>query len=700
MRCLLLVFLFFVIPHSVLAQGVATLIADSVELEGDTQLIARGNVEVLFGETRLSAREIQFDANSDRLQIVGPLFIQTEDGAVLSADRASLDPKLENGLLRGARLVLNRKLQLAANQIDRVDGRYSQLFRTAVTSCQICSNEPPLWSIRAERVIHDSEEKQIYFENARFLVRDFPIFWLPRMRLPDPTLTRATGFLIPRIRTTNRLSTGVKIPYFFVLNDHRDLTITPYLSSETKTLEARYRQAFLSGELEINAAASRDQLVPGTVRNYLFSSGQFDLPYEFSMTFDVETASDPAYLVDYGYLSKDRLDSAISILRLKENSLTIGSLTYYETLRDSETNDTLPPFVADLKYERRDNLAVGGTLNFLVDADLLVRPDDGSGPNSRDVARASADLEWENRWILNSGLVFNGSAGLSTDLFVIGDDASFDTSLMRATPSFTTSVRLPLIRKESGTTQTLEPIVALAWSNPIGDTPPNEDATRPELDQGNLLLPDQIPGQDVGEEGFRAAFGLNYSRSTDDGTLSRLALGRVLRSEPNLAFTESSGLDGRASDWMIAGEYRNQTGLRFEGRALLAEDFRPTLATGQLDWTTDRLSLAASYIWQEADAALGSGTLSEWSFDTAYQASEAWKFSFDTRYDVVADGPTRAGIGVEWRNECVIFDLSVSRRFTSSSTVEPSTDYGLSVALTGFSAGRSGISSFDRCNNN
>jgi len=118
---------------------------------------------------------------------------------------------------------LDQQLQLAAHQINRAEGRYSQLYKVAVTSCHVCDDRPPLWSIRAERVVHDTEERQLYFTNATLRLRDTPIFWLPRMRLPDPSLTRATGFLIPSLRTTDQLGTGLKTPYFIRLGDHRDV---------------------------------------------------------------------------------------------------------------------------------------------------------------------------------------------------------------------------------------------------------------------------------------------------------------------------------------------------------------------------------------------------------------------------------------------------------------------------------------------
>ena len=56
-----------------LAQETATLISDSLEITGDTRLIADGNVEVYFKGRRLRAERIVFDQKTDRLEITGPI---------------------------------------------------------------------------------------------------------------------------------------------------------------------------------------------------------------------------------------------------------------------------------------------------------------------------------------------------------------------------------------------------------------------------------------------------------------------------------------------------------------------------------------------------------------------------------------------------------------------------------------------------
>ena len=70
-------------------------------------MVAEGNVEVFFDGTRMSARRITFDQATDSLTIEGPIFIVASDGTILTATEASLDPQLRNGILHGARLVLN-----------------------------------------------------------------------------------------------------------------------------------------------------------------------------------------------------------------------------------------------------------------------------------------------------------------------------------------------------------------------------------------------------------------------------------------------------------------------------------------------------------------------------------------------------------------------------------------------------------------
>ena len=687
MRFILAILL--ILPSLVWSQGAATLVADDVRVAGDNRLIATGNIEVFYDGTRLSAAQVIYDGDTDRLSITGPILIQTPDGTIFTAERAALDPTLENGMLRGARLVLNQQLQMAANQIDRVDGRYSQLYKVAVTSCQVCNTRPPLWEIRAETIIHDEAEKQLYFTNTQFVVRGVPIIWLPRMRLPDPTLTRATGFLLPELRRNDQLDTGIKLPYFIKLGDHRDLTVTPYLSRETRTLQTRYREAFFAGDIEINAAITRDTLQDDR-RSYLFAQGNFDLGRDYKLKFDIEATSDDAYLLDYGYSEKDRLDSAIKILRVRDTGLTLADITYYQTLRDDEDNASLPPLVGNLAYEKRWFDGAGGVIRFGATGDTAYRYGATDGDAARDVSRFGLRASYARDVVTRNGLVANGAIGARADWYRIGDDTTY-TDGLRVVPFASATLQYPLATvTASGAQHLVEPTVAFAWSDASGITPPNEDSTRAELDQGNLFALSRFAADDAVETGARAAVGITWTRVGPQGAQSSLTFGRVLRAQDVGAFNPSSGLDGQSSDWLLAGQYKAPFGFEIDGRTLFDDDASLTRAATLIGWDNDWLGLNAAYIWQAADPTESRpNAVSEWTLDSRVQVAPAWEVRLNTRYDLANDRPARAGIGVAYKNECVTVDLSASRRYTSSSTVEPSTDYKLSINLNGFSAGKS-----------
>ncbi len=688
---LFLALLICLLPALASAQATASLVADSVTVTADKQLIAEGNVQVFYDGTRLSASRITYDQTADRLIIEGPIIIVSPEGTVLSADRADMDPKLENGLLRGARLVLDQQLQLAANDIERVDGQYSALRQVAATSCQVCGNRPPLWEIRAASVIYDEAEHQIYFKDSTFLIRGVPVFWLPQMRLPDPTVERATGFLIPSIVTTDQLGFGLRVPYFITIGPSRDLTLIPYVSPQTRTLEFRYRQAFLNGDLALTGAISRDSLEPGETRGYIFAESSFDLGNDYRLGILVEAVSDPSYLLDYNFSDQDRLNSGLRLTRVQDNSLLRADITWYETLRADEENETLPPFVGEWTWEHRYTPdRIGGILTLSSGAQSFFSPGAVTGPDGLDMVRLGGTADWQNTWILPSGVVAKAAGRLDGYAYAIANDPGYDSLVTQAAPAAAVTLSWPLIRTSGGVSNLIEPMAALGWNAILGGDVPNADSTLVEFDQANLFALTRFPGLDAHEFGTRATLGLNWTRVGLNGNESTMTVGRIWRSTIDDQFTETSGLRYTKSDWLVAGQFDLSGGFSLNARTILNPELDLSRTEARLDWANPILAVGAAYIFLPPDVGEDRpAAISEWTVDAAYEIDDRWEIRASGRYNVAADEPAYAGLGVGWRNECVTVDLSLFRRYTSSSIVDPTTSLGLSVNLNGFSAGRS-----------
>lgn len=690
----LMIFLLTTLPA--LAQDKASLVADSLQIQGNNTLIAQGHVEIFFQGQKLIAKKVVFDQATNRLTIEGPLVLTDGKGSYILASQADLSADMTTGVLTSARLVLQQQLQIAAAEIQRVDPRYTVMQRVVASSCKICAaSAAPLWEVRAKRIVHDKVEQQLYFDQAQLRLGDVPIFYIPRLRMPDPTLKRASGFLIAQLKTNTNFGTGISLPYFIKIGDSRDLTLTPFFTTNgSHSLNLRYRQAFATGAIELNGAISNDNLRPSDTRGYLLASGDFALPRDFKLHFSGEVVSDPGYLLDYGLDAPDRLDSRIEITRTRRNEYIAGRLIAFHSIRAGEDNAVLPRLVGDLTYHRRFSLGTwGGAGGFQLQTHAHDRSStdathDSNGDgimDGRDMQRLSLRADWRKNMQLTNGMEFAVLGEAAADFYQIGQDAVYQGTNTRLHGALAAELRWPLLKTSAkGVAQVLEPVMQVVLAANPGSSIPNEDSALVEFDEGNLFALSRFPGSDEVENGFRANLGVNYLRQDPAGWTLGLTAGRVLRKEDLGQFSAGSGLSGISSDWMAAWQL-DMARLNVTNRLLFDDNLSMTKAELQSSFAGKRLGLSTGYVHTVADALENRlAPISELTLGSTYKFTDTWTGSFDGRYDLENQRAAKAGVGLTFRNECLLVDLSLSRRFTSSSNVSATTDFGLSVELLGF----------------
>ncbi|MEM9248105.1 MAG: LPS assembly protein LptD [Pseudomonadota bacterium] len=667
----------------------ATLLADEVAIDAEGRLVATGNVEALQGNARLTASKVIYDREADALEIEGPIVLTTDDRTLVLASAAEISPSLRDGLLRSARVVLDSRVQLAAPEINRVGGRYLQLNNVVASSCEVCGKNPvPLWQIRARRVINDELEQQLYFDDARFEVYGVPVFYLPRLRLPGPGLERATGFLVPQFTSSSEIGQGVKLPYFIALDPSYDLLLTPHVTTgPTATLEARYRHVFRSGQLQFDGALSRDDLRPGETRGYLFGAGAFTLPRNYRLRFDVEAASDSAYLDDYDITGKDRLDSAIALTRGRRDQWFGAETIYFNVPGADLSNEIRPTLLADIEWARRFTPAgLGGVGTFELTAHGHERPSEAD-VIGRDVARVTARLGWRGDRIGPAGLVFAGEAGALAEYTNFGDDSTAPDPELRLIPAAAVELRWPWARAGArGASHLIEPVAQLVWTpdDAVAERP-TEESVQLELDAGNLFALSRFPAYDEVEAGLRANLGIGYTFANPDGWSFGVTAGRVVRAEDLGQFDGYAAFEGTVSDWMLGVDLALNESLSFSTRSLFDDDLSADRVETRLGWSSDKLDLAGSYAWLAASPAEERRqVINQWRFDGAYRVNERWRASADVSYDLTLERRAEAEIGVEYRTECITLDFGWRQRFTSATQENPSEGFTFEIALAGF----------------
>jgi LPS-assembly protein len=369
------------------------------------------------------------------------------------------------------------------------------------------------------------------------------------------------------------------------------------------------------------------------------------------------------------------------------------SVTEFRTLRDLEISirDALPDRQIETSYQRDlPSPRFGGLTTIRIDAAALNRPssDDIIG---RDMSRIGFGVDWSRRSVLGRGLVVDTEAALRIDAYNIGQDSRFETNSLRAAPRVATELRWPHARTiSSGVSEILEPILRLDIANISGDDVPLEDSRIVEFDEANLFAPSRFPGIDGIEDGSRAAVGVNWHRSDPSGWEANFAFGRVASLDGTLEFSDTSGgADADQSEWLLAGRLSFGDRLWVSSRSLFDDNVDFTLSETRVDWQADRGMLTSSYLFAQPEPVAGRfEKLAEWAFGGALDLNENWTANADWRYDLNEGRAARAGLGVDFSTDCIRIDLSVSRRYATSTSVTPTTDFSFRVSLLGVGNGQ------------
>lgn len=682
---------------SAVAENITNLIADEIKINQAGELVASGAVTVWYEDRKVTASSITYASKNDKLIIRGPVRIIDNQSTMILADQAELSEDLKVGIIKSAKIILGYQVQIAAAKVLQKDARYSEAFNIAATSCHVCINKTPLWQIRARKIVQDKFEKQIYFEHAQLRVLDIPVFYLPFMRLPDPSLKRATGFLAPKLKTSSVLNTGIKIPYFIRLNKHKDFTITPFYSPKTKTIEYRYRQAYTSGFMLIEGALTRDALIPNKNRGYILSDTSLILQNGYNLGIQLQAVSDPSYLFEYDFAQLDRLNTKLELSRSMRYQNSEVKLSNYHSLRENENNATQPTLVAEGAIESRLNPdmikgEIGLEANFLKSyrySDLNNDgPDSDTLVDGYDTTRLSLLSNWDHGWEIANGIIlhFENEFGLSQ--YYVQQHADIGPKATRMFGVGAVGLRWPWYRINSnGGIGIVEPQIQLVRSVSSNSAVPNDDSTQVEFDEGNLFRLNRAPGLDLIENGSRLNVGLAGSQFMDSGSNLSWKIGRVLRSEALSTFPSGSGLSNSISDWLLATNFQQKNGIELINRALIASDGVVTKSETSLKVNRNQHQIRATHVELTKDSNISQNqSLSSVTLEWNYNLNSNWRSDSKFQFDSNIGRLSKLELGLRYENECVNVDLSSSRSFSTSSTLIDKTDFTLSVELTGFSS--------------
>lgn len=491
------------------------------------RVAAVGNVQIYYNGSILEANKVIYDQKTKRLRAEGNARLTEPNGQVSYGEIMELSDDYRDGFVDSLRVDAAQQTSIAAARAERSAGNFSIFHSGVYTACEPCKDDPkkpPLWQIKAARIIHDQGEKMLYFEQASLEFYGKPLVYLPYFSAPDPTVKRKSGFLAPSFSSSDKIGAAVAIPYFWALAPNYDLTLTPmFTTRQGPLLEAEWRQRTADGAFLIRGAGIKqwDQgyfvhddgtPTPGyrEFRGSLESSGQFNLSDKWGWGWDIVAPSDKTFFQDYNInrlQTKDLIRNApsegISQLYLTgrgDRSYFDARTMYFYGFSEFDIQSQIPIVhpVIDYSYTFGQPI-LGGELSYRMNLTSLSREQasfdaitqaavnhDFCAP-SADPARTipgncvlrgfpgiysrfSAETTWRRSITDPLGQVFTpflyargDVASLSIDPTAAVDNflPEGDTNLVRAMPAAGLEYRYPFIGVQSWGTQTIEPIAQI-----------------------------------------------------------------------------------------------------------------------------------------------------------------------------------------------------------------------------------------------
>ena len=178
------------------------------------------------------------------------LYIDSEKKEIIGSDVSAFinDEKFKFDEKNNPRIMANT---IKSNNRESVFGK--SIFTLCGYRTSKEKDKCPPWTIQATKMKHDNLKKTIYYDNALIKVYNIPIFYLPKLSHPDPSVKRRSGFLPPTLTDTKNLGSGLSVPYYLALNEDKDFTFTNKLYvNENPLFMGEYRQAFKNSNLMMN----------------------------------------------------------------------------------------------------------------------------------------------------------------------------------------------------------------------------------------------------------------------------------------------------------------------------------------------------------------------------------------------------------------------------------------------------------------
>jgi LPS-assembly protein len=673
--------------------------ADEVNYDNENSIVtADGNVEIAQGETIILADHVLYDQAKNVVIARGNVSMADSTGSVYFADEMALEEGMKQGVVAHFKARLSDNSLFSANAAKKYDENVTELHKAIYSPCPVCAGDTdsnPLWQMRADHVVVDTEQQKVSYDDAFMEIYGVPVLYTPYFSHPTPNADNKSGLLTPTFKQSTNLGSVYKQPYYYTISPDKDITLTPILTTlEGPVLAGEYRQMFNNGKMAFDGSITQPQTRDAggatdkgqNFRGHLNAIGDFNYDETTDWGFDLHRTSDDTYLRRYDFSQDSLLTSKIYANKYDfindggRSTASVQALKFDGLTADD--NAKRAPIVlplADFNWQsplrnNGDRFSLSGNLMSLTRQ---------QGAESR---RLSATAGWNLPYISSDGQVIEFEAHLRNDIYSVTDQVlpngtNYNGQTGRILPEASVTWRYPLISRSGNTSVTIEPIVMLSASPNGGNSSkiPNEDSQVPEFNTSNLFSPNRYSGYDQVETGSQLSYGLRGQAQIYNDKYIDWLLGQNYHTDTSSNFPFSNDPNSHLSD------YVGKIGLNYDPftlsyRTRLNKD---TLAFNQNEVDASAyyypFSISTSYLRLNNNITLGDKE--ELSGALNVNLTKNWQWGLATTRDLKISQPVSASTNLIYQNECIYILNTLAKTYTQDRDIKPAITYLFRVSF-------------------
>ena len=571
-------------------------------------------------------------------------------------------------------------------------GNITVLDKAIFTSCGFNDKCPP-WSIKAEKIIHDKNQKKIIYDNSVLKIYDIPVFYFPKFFHPDPTVKRQSGLLQPRLNNSNILGSSLSVPYYKVINTNKDITFKPtFFDSDIYMFQNEYRQenrkSSLIADLGLTKGySSSNQKSKKNSIGHFFSKFDFDLGLNSftnsnlkitlqKITMDTYLKVFEANLVSIDPKIKpedqDNLESNLTLDLKNENFTMDMGMTSYEKLDGSES-DRYQYILPYYNFYKNSSNTKYGILNFSSKGNNNLKDTNNLKTSiNNDLSLKTFD------YISDFGIKSNLGFHFKNVNTSAKNDSVYKSSLQSELMGIINfEGNLPLIKETEGYFNSLTP----KFSYRINPTDmKNYSSSEREINTSNLFAINRLGLDNTLEEGQSLTVGIDFKKEklAEINKFFELNIGTIFRDETEERIPTNSTINQKSSNIFGSSTFGIYENLKINYDFATDNDLQ-TFEYSSLGATFSLNKLVTNFDFVEKNGKMGSVNFLKNT--TTFNFDDKNYFSFNTRRNRKINLTEYYDLVYEYKNDCLTAGVKYKKTYYEDRDLKPTEDLLFTITL-------------------